>query len=88
MGEWRPWLNSEGTGLALPKHRCHAEGCQREVHPRLLMCARCWRFVPPALKDAVWKAYRAGQEITKDPSPEYVKAAEAAITSVRRKERP
>lgn len=66
----------------MTKHYCHARGCSRAVHPRLLMCWRHWRMVPKALKDAVWATYRPGQEETKDPSPAYLAAAEAAVAAV------
>jgi diadenosine tetraphosphatase ApaH/serine/threonine PP2A family protein phosphatase len=67
-------------------HLCHAEGCQVEVPPRLLMCRRHWRMVPPPLQDAVWANYRRGQERRKDPTPEYMAAARAAIEAVAERE--
>jgi hypothetical protein len=73
---------SPGTALALPRHRCHAPDCEVEVHPRLLMCYAHWRLVPQRLKKKVWDEYRPGQEIRKDPSEAYLKAAFAAIQSV------
>lgn len=67
-------------------HLCHAKACQIEVAPRLLMCGRHWRMVPRALQRAVWATYRPGQENTKDPTPEYLDAAQAAIDAVARRE--
>lgn len=64
-------------------HKCHAEGCLVSVPPKLLMCARHWRMVPQGLKLAVWRHYRPGQEIDKNPTEEYLAAARAAIESVR-----
>jgi hypothetical protein len=46
------------------------------------MCGKHWRMVPKQLKDAVWKHYRPGQEIDKDPTPEYLKVAQDAIAWV------
>lgn len=63
-------------------HRCHAERCEAEVPPKLLMCRRHWFMVPKRLRDAVWATYREGQEISKDPSPEYMEAQQAAIAAV------
>lgn len=63
-------------------HRCHAEGCEAAVAPKLLMCLRHWRMVPRALQRAVWAAYRPGQETDKSPSREYLAAARAAIAAV------
>ena len=68
------------------KHICHAEGCEVEVPPRLLMCARHWRMVPVAIQRAVWATYVPGQEIRKDPTSEYLRVAFEAIHAVAVKE--
>ncbi len=65
------------------KHTCHAEGCNLIVPPRMLMCAAHWRRVPRHLQAAVWREYRPGQEIDKNPTPEYLEVMQAAIESVR-----
>lgn len=65
-----------------PTHACHARRCEVDVPPSRLMCPRHWRMVPRALQVAVWAAYRDGQEIRKDPTPEYLRAAHAAIEAV------
>ena len=62
----------------LPEHHCHAIGCVVRIRSTFLMCAFHWFKVPRRLRDAVWAAYRPGQEVTLDPSPEWVKAAEEA----------
>jgi hypothetical protein len=67
-------------------HHCHARDCTVEVPPRMLMCGRHWRMVPRVLQAAVWATYRRGQEKTKDPSPEYLKASRDAIHAVAVKE--
>jgi hypothetical protein len=48
------------------------------IEASYLMCAFHWFKLPRRLRDAVWAAYRPGQEITLDPSPEWLKAAEEA----------
>lgn len=63
-------------------HHCHARGCRSEVPPRLLMCPSHWRKVPKPLQRDVWRTYRLGQEVTKDPSAAYLAAADAAIHAV------
>lgn len=68
-------------------HRCHAIGCEVVVDPGLLMCREHWFKVPRLLRRAVWRNYRKGQEITKDPSRDYLEAARAAIDAVARAER-
>jgi hypothetical protein len=46
------------------------------------MCLRHWRLVPAPLKRAVWRHYRAGQEIDKCPSEAYMEAQRGAIDAV------
>ena len=66
----------------MSQHLCHARGCRVAVPPKLLMCLRHWRMVPKALQAEVWRTYRPGQEIDKDPSAEYMVAQRAAIDAV------
>jgi hypothetical protein len=68
-------------------HACHARGCTTEVDPAMLMCKRHWSIVPKPLKNAVWGTYVAGQELRKDPTAEYLRAAQAAIDAVAEVER-
>lgn len=67
-------------------HRCHATGCEKHIPPRLLMCPKHWSMVPGLLKRAVWRHYVAGQEVRKDPTPEYLIAASDAINAVAHRE--
>lgn len=67
-------------------HHCHARGCLLEVPPRLLMCSLHWRMVPKDLQAQVWAHYRPGQEISKDPTTEYLDVMEQAIAAVAVKE--
>jgi hypothetical protein len=68
-------------------HHCHAEGCNVEVPPKLLMCRKHWFMVPKNLQARIWATYRPGQEIDKNPSPEYREAQRAAIDAVKAKQR-
>lgn len=68
------------------KHICHAQGCTVEIPPRLLMCWRHWMKVPIPLRDAVWREYVPGQEVTKTPTREYLQAMRNAINAVAAKE--
>lgn len=63
-------------------HRCHANGCEKEVPPKMLCCRRHWFMIPKPLRDRVWATYRSGQEVTKDPSPEYMEAQRAALAAI------
>lgn len=66
----------------MSEHFCHALGCSVRVAPRLLMCPRHWRMVPTDLQQDVCREYRPGQERDKEPSPEYIRAAYAALCAV------
>lgn len=68
------------------KHQCHAVGCTRVVHPRLLMCRDHWFMVPKAIRDRIWTLYRPGQEQTKNPSLEYMVVFYQAVGAVARRE--
>ena len=68
------------------KHTCHAKGCNVEVAPKLLMCIRHWRMVPKTLQAAIWRHYRPGQEIDKQPSEAYLVTQRAAVAAVAAKE--
>lgn len=67
-------------------HRCHAEGCDATIPPRLLMCRKHWRMVPRWLQRAVWAAYRPGQEDDKRPSLRYLLVQCRARIAVAREE--
>lgn len=63
-------------------HHCHAKGCTVEVPPKLLMCKPHWYLVPADLQRLIWMNYVAGQEVRKDPTPEYLRVMEQAIQVV------
>jgi len=67
-------------------HTCHAKGCNIEVPPRMFMHRNHWFMLPKAMRDRLWELYVEGQEIRKDPSPEYLAHATACIAYVARKE--
>lgn len=51
------------------------------------MCSKHWRMVPRHLQNEVWRTCKVGQEVTKNPSAEYVIAQQAAIEAVAERER-
>lgn len=59
------------------QHHCHWPGCTRQVPPARFACRPHWYSLPIDLRNAIWKAYRPGQERTGRPSPEYIAAARA-----------
>ncbi len=67
-------------------HQCHAVGCTAEVPPKMHMCLKHWRMVPEPVKNLIWKHYRPGQEIDKQPTVEYIMTAFVSISCVALKE--
>lgn len=59
----------------MAEHFCHWPGCQTPVEPRFWGCRVHWFKLPGNLRSKIWATYRAGQEITKTPSEEYLAAA-------------
>lgn len=65
-------------------HTCHWPGCEVEVPPARWGCKRHWFLLPQAIRNLIWRAYRPGQEITRTPSPAYLKAARVAEEWIQR----
>lgn len=63
-------------------HTCHAHGCVAEIPPKYFMCYGHWQALEPRLQAAVWREYRKGQEIDKDPSLRYLAVQQHAIGAV------
>ena len=59
-------------------HECHALRCATQVPPKMFMCRPHWAMVPKAMQEAIWAAYRPGQERDKRPTRAYLDAARAA----------
>jgi len=60
-------------------HLCRAHGCYLAVPPKMFMCRPHWFTLPKNLQDAIWREYRPGQEITKDPSPRYMAVQKLSV---------
>lgn len=58
-------------------HTCHAINCSRQINPKYFMCPKHWAMVPANLQREIWKHYRQGQEVDKQPSEAY-----RAVTAV------
>jgi hypothetical protein len=52
----------------------------------MFMCRKHWYSLPKVMRDKIWALYRPGQERTKDPSPEYIAAAQECIEWLAKKE--
>jgi hypothetical protein len=66
----------------MTEHTCHAVGCGTVIPPRLFMCPPHWARVPELLQQLIWRHYREGQEVDKDPSVDYIATAFVAISAV------
>lgn len=64
-------------------HTCHWPGCTRQVPPAMWGCRQHWFMLPKSMRDAIWLAYRPGQEIDMNPSSAYLEAAKQAETWIR-----
>jgi len=65
---------------------CHALDCDKQVPPKMFMCKRHWFMVPRILRTQVWRHYRPGQEIDKQPTEAYLKITTEAIKAVAERE--
>ena len=63
-------------------HTCHAHGCKIAVAPRFFMCPRHWFALRGALRAAIWREYRSGQEKDKQPSVRYLAVQRRAIAEL------
>lgn len=60
-------------------HTCHAHGCSKPVPPRMLFCKAHWFALPKDVQQAIWREYRPGQEIDKEPSFRYLAVQRLAV---------
>lgn len=63
-------------------HVCHAHGCERKVPPAMLACRMHWFALRKAVRDAIWREYRRGQEQDKRPSWRYMAVQRLAIAEL------
>lgn len=50
------------------------------------MCYKHWSLVPADLRRLVWRHYRKGQEVDKNPSQEYLEVTKKAQDAVEQRE--
>ena len=79
---WTPAKASKAEKVAYVKsqgqdrdHECHWPGCKQQVPPAYWGCVKHWMMLPKDLREAIWRAFRPGQEKTLTPSREYLKIA-------------
>lgn len=54
-------------------HRCFADGCERQISNRLLMCLDHWRLVDKAVQNEVWRTWRESDKLG-EATPDYIQA--------------
>jgi hypothetical protein len=59
-------------------HHCHWPGCKKQVPPAQWGCKEHWFTLPQEIRNAIWRAFVPGQEVTMTPSRGYLAAAAAA----------
>lgn len=59
-------------------HTCHWPRCKRQVPPAMWGCRPHWFALPSEIRRCIWACYEPGQEISGNPSREYLKAAREA----------
>lgn len=64
-------------------HHCHWTGCTKKVPPAMWGCSKHWFRLPLRLRNKIWKCYQPEQEITKDPSDEYLTVAREVQTWIK-----
>lgn len=69
----------------LTSSTCPIQTCGVSIPRSMLMCRNHWYRVPYPLRREVFRTYRRGQELTGNPSSEYVEAMTAAIQAVNEK---
>jgi hypothetical protein len=69
------------------EHLCHATGCTVPVPPKMFLCKSHWFALPKAMRDDIWATYVPGQEQRKDPTSEYIDAAQRCVAYLAARER-
>ena len=66
--------------VAPATHECPVIGCTKRVPNARLLCGEHWRALPKVYKNAIYAAYRPGQERTGCYSPSYARAVRAVVS--------
>lgn len=53
-------------------HECHHPDCARQIPPHMAFCRPHWFSLPLKIRNAIWREYRSGQEVDKNPSLRYL----------------
>lgn len=69
------YVRSASRSSDVFNHHCHWTGCDKNVPPAMWGCKKHWFKLPARLRARIWRTYRPGQEVTKDPSADYLAVA-------------
>ncbi len=75
--------HNESSNIVDTKTKCNADGCNKRINHCVFMCGYHWGLVPVHLQKDIYRYYRKGQEIDKNPSPDYISVANVAIRTVK-----
>lgn len=64
-------------------HTCHWPGCSVQVKPAMWGCQTHWFKLPKRLRSMIFSTFRPGQELDKNLSRDYVKAAQIVQNWIR-----
>lgn len=62
---------------------CSRQGCDRPLKPGAFACAPDWYALPPAIRDEVWRSWRAFRRTLGSGTPEQREAARQAYAEAR-----
>jgi hypothetical protein len=83
IGQKADYVRSEAKRNETFDHHCHWPGCPKKVPPAMWGCKAHWFKLPLALRNKIWATYAPGQEISKDPSAEYLAVADEVQAWIR-----
>ncbi len=65
-------------------HHCHWPGCTKKMPASMWGCSRHWYMLPTYLRLLIWNTFKPGQEIAKNPSQDYLDAADQVQKWIKR----
>jgi hypothetical protein len=75
IGQKADYVRNEAKRNTTFDHHCHWPGCTKSVPPAMWGCKAHWFKLPQKLRNKIWATYQPGQEVSKDPSDDYLTVA-------------
>lgn len=72
------YVKSQASTQPTSGHICHWPGCTKKVPAVMWGCKKHWYMLPVKIRSEIWRSYQPGQEIMKNPTETYLKAAKKA----------